>query len=52
MATGERAEFEAFQTELAEAMSKAPKSAGRWASDVLEMFDTEFEEQLYGEQDD
>lgn len=46
-----RLEYEVFQGALAAVMSTAPRGASRWASDVMEMFDTEFDEQLQGEQD-
>lgn len=46
-----RLEYEAFQNALAEAMSLAPMGASRWCADVMEMFDTEFDEQLQGERD-
>lgn len=42
-------EYAEFYDRLAEVMSTAPAGAARWASDVLGMYDSEFEEQIYPE---
>jgi hypothetical protein len=42
-------EYEDFYDRLAEVLNTAPAGAARWASNVLEMFGNEHEEQLYPE---
>ena len=42
-------EFDEFHNKLVALVESAPAVASRWAYDVLEMFENQFEEQIYPE---
>jgi len=44
-------ELEAFHDALGNCGELVPACASRWFSDIMEMFENEFEEILYGEEE-